>query len=376
MPTCRVCQRHVGVFESAALLRWEHQACKDERETEERREREAFGRLQGLALDAALDSDGLESFADALDGAQLSGPARERLLASGFEAAVERVLGDDHLTVAEQQALNAYRHRFDLSERDLRGKRAWERVERAAFARLEGLAGDAVLDEGLLDEFGAELDAADLSADSRARLLIEAFEHSLEVALDDGILSDDEERAVNEFRERFNLSERDLDRNGLWTQAAEATVLREVMEGNVPEPPQLDQRPPFNLMKSEDLVWVIPNAGYYKTKTVREFRGSSHGVSIRVAKGLYYRPSAFKGRSVSREETVLADRGLLGVTTKHIYFHGERERFRVRYDRIVSFEPFSDGLGIMRDNQRAKPESFVTGDGWFIYNLVTNLSQI
>ena len=29
----------------------------------------------------------------------------------------------------------------------------------------------------------------------------------------------------------------------------------------------------------------------------------------------------------------------------------------------------------MRDNQRAKPESFSTGDGWFIYNLVTNLAQ-
>lgn len=376
MPSCRACGRHVGLFESAGLFRWEHKACKDEREAAEHRERLEFARLQGLAVEAALDSDGLESFAEALDGAQLDGPARERVLASGFEAAVERVLDDDHLAVDEQDALSAYRRRFDLSELDSRGRRALERVERAAFARLEELASDAVLDEALLNEFDTELAAAELSADSRARLLVEAFEHSLETALDDGILSHEEERAVNEFRERFELSERDLDRNGLWTQAAEAAVLREVMEGNVPEPPQLNQRPPFNLMKSEDLVWVIPDAGYYKTKTVREFRGSSHGVSIRVAKGLYYRPSAFKGRSVSREETVLADRGLLGVTTKHIYFHGERERFRVRYDRIVSFEPFSDGLGIMRDNQRAKPESFVTGDGWFIYNLVANLSQL
>ena len=30
----------------------------------------------------------------------------------------------------------------------------------------------------------------------------------------------------------------------------------------------------------------------------------------------------------------------------------------------------------MRDNQRAKPETFTVGDGWFIYNLVTNLSQM
>ena len=65
----------------------------------------------------------------------------------------------------------------------------------------------------------------------------------------------------------------------------------------------------------------------------------------------------------------------MGVTSKHIYFHGARKRFRVRYDRIVSFEPYRDGIGIMRDAQTAKPQTFQTGDGWFIYNLVTNLAQ-
>ena len=50
--------------------------------------------------------------------------------------------------------------------------------------------------------------------------------------------------------------------------------------------------------------------------------------------------------------------------------------FRVRYDRIVDFEPFSDGFGIMRDAQTAKPQSFRTGDGWFAYNLAVNLAQV
>ena len=29
----------------------------------------------------------------------------------------------------------------------------------------------------------------------------------------------------------------------------------------------------------------------------------------------------------------------------------------------------------MRDAQTAKPQTFRTGDGWFPYNLVTNLAQ-
>ena len=69
------------------------------------------------------------------------------------------------------------------------------------------------------------------------------------------------------------------------------------------------------------------------------------------------------------------DIGLLGLTTKHIHFAGSRKRFRVRYDRIVAFEPFSDGFGIMRDAQTARPQTFQTGDGWFAYNLAANLAR-
>ena len=87
-------------------------------------------------------------------------------------------------------------------------------------------------------------------------------------------------------------------------------------------------------------------------------------------------PSTFKSRLIEREETVHQDTGLLGFTTKHIYFSGPKKKFRVRYDKIVDFEPYDDGLGIMNDNQTAKPQAFRTGDGWFSFNLAVNLAQI
>ena len=118
-------------------------------------------------------------------------------------------------------------------------------------------------------------------------------------------------------------------------------------------------------MKSEQLVWVIQGVDYLETVTRRERRGTSHGVSIRVARGLYYRPSTFRSRLIEWEETVHADAGMLGLRTKHIYFAGSRKRFRVRYDKIVAFEPYSDGLGIMRDVQTP---NFRTGYSWS-YNL-------
>ena len=41
-----------------------------------------------------------------------------------------------------------------------------------------------------------------------------------------------------------------------------------------------------------------------------------------------------------------------------------------------AFGPFSDGFGIMRDAQTAKPQGFRTRDGWIAYDLAVNLAQI
>ena len=72
------------------------------------------------------------------------------------------------------------------------------------------------------------------------------------------------------------------------------------------------------------------------------------------------------------------DAGLLGITTKHLYFKGSHTSFRVRLEKIVSFEPFRDGLQIMRDTARAKPEVFTmeTTDVWFAVNLINALVGI
>ena len=48
----------------------------------------------------------------------------------------------------------------------------------------------------------------------------------------------------------------------------------------------------------------------------------------------------------------------------------------MRYDKIADFEPYGDGFSIMKDTQTAKAPAFRTGDGWFSYNLATNLAQM
>ena len=57
-------------------------------------------------------------------------------------------------------------------------------------------------------------------------------------------------------------------------------------------------------------------------------------------------------------KTVHQDKSVPGFKTKHIYYSSDsREKFRIRYDRIVSFEPYEDGFGIMREGpDRETPE--------------------
>ena len=321
-----------------------------------------LGDLETIAVASYVDEDGIRA-----------------AIAEGWHQAVREGLADGILTQDEEVRLRDFREQFAITEQDKASQTAAADLDRAARdrlmldARLAALATTPGDDH--LEDIAHSLEVSELPRSEHRPLLIQAWEAAVEGSLEDGVLSLDEENALIQYLRRFGLEQSDVDANGAYHNMIKSAVIREAAEGLIPE--RLGELPPipFNLMKSEQLVWVIDGVDYYEVKTRRERRGTSHGVSVRVAKGLYYRPSTFSSRSVEWEETVHEDTGLLGVTSKHIYFHGSRKRFRIRYDRIVSFDPYADGIGVMRDAQTAKPQEFRTGDGWFIYNLVTNLAQ-
>ena len=206
--------------------------------------------------------------------------------------------------------------------------------------------------------------------------LIEGWEAAVEHFLEDGALDAEEEKNLVSFIDRFQLSRDTLNKNGAFSRVVKAGVIRDLLEGKVPDRVKIDQPLPFNFQKSEQLIWVFSNVDYLEDRAKTEYKGGSHGVSVRIMKGLYYRVGAFKGEAVSRTERLHVDTGLLGVTTKHVYFSGPKKSLRVRHDNIVSFRPYSDGIAIVRDTATAKPQIFVTGDGWFIHNLLANVAQL
>ena len=218
--------------------------------------------------------------------------------------------------------------------------------------------------------------SAYINKESRNQLLISGWEKAVERAFDDGILTAEEESNLAKLMNYFSLSQADLNQNGAYTKIVKGAVLRDILEGNIPEKIKTSERLPFNFQKTEKIVWVFQDVEYYEEKRRTRYVGGSKGVSVRIAKGLYYRTGAFKGEREQTSETIHADTGLFCATDKHIYFSGSSKRFRIAFNKIVAFEPFSDGMGVQRDAQTATLQTFITGDGWFVYNLITNLAQI
>lgn len=206
-------------------------------------------------------------------------------------------------------------------------------------------------------------------------ILISGWEKAVEYFLNDGNLDLQEEVKLTFFASYFNFTQKDLDRKGFYTNFVKGSVLREIMEGKVPSRIKVEGVLPFNFQKNEQLVWIFKDVKYYEDKVVREYVGGSHGISIRIAKGLYYNMGSFRGKPVETVQRVYVDTGVLAVTTKYIYFHGSKKSFRISYNKIVTFIPYSDGVGIQRDSVKAKPQYFITNDGWFTYNLLVNLAK-
>ena len=205
--------------------------------------------------------------------------------------------------------------------------------------------------------------------------MVEGWGLAVEDYLNNGGLDENEERKLVAFRERFGLQPDALDRNGSWTRMLEAAVVRNLLYGMVPEHVKANGNLPITLMATEKLVWFFNVVKYFDGQVPTPV-GGYHGARVEVAKGAYYRPYGFRGYPVEQCEHSHVDSGSVTVTTRHVYFVGREHWLRVRYDQIVSFTPYSDGIAIQRDADTARPLVFVTGDGWLIYNLLANIRNV
>jgi len=207
-------------------------------------------------------------------------------------------------------------------------------------------------------------------------ILLVAWDKAAEDALADNLLTKEEETRLTELATFFGADAQALSDRPVFMKMVKAAVIRDLCEGKIPIRLQIEGQIPVALQKDEQIIWVFKDVKYFESKTRTQYVGGSQGVSVRVMKGVYYRASAFRGEPVQTTAMVNIDTGLLVVTNRHLTFVGPTKSIRIKYDKIISYTPYSDGIGICRDAVTAKPQVFITNDGRFAYNVIINAAKL
>ena len=192
-------------------------------------------------------------------------------IAEGWHSAVAESLHDGIVTKEEEDRLREFRDNLSIQDDQLNPLR------NAVKDRIEAEARKCALEvrggRGHLEEIDRHMDEAHLEGHQRRNLIISAWEQAVEGSLEDGLLSLDEENALLKYMKHFNLEETELNRRGVHLNMVQAAALRELSEGIVPQR-QIVTGYPFNLMKSEKLIWCFDKVNYHEV-TLR--------ISVRLA---------------------------------------------------------------------------------------------
>lgn len=207
-------------------------------------------------------------------------------------------------------------------------------------------------------------------------ILLNAWDNAAEDAVSENLLTKEKETRLMELGRFFGADPEALTRRPVYPKLVKAAVIRDLCEGKVPPPHQIYGQLPLALQKKEQVIWVFNNTKYYESQTRTHYVGGSQGMSFRVMKGVYYRAGAFRGEPVQITNLVHVDTGLFIVTNKHLTFIGQEKSVRLKHEKIISYTPYSDGIGVCRDAVTAKPQIFVTDDGWFTYNVIVNAAKV
>jgi hypothetical protein len=166
-----------------------------------------------------------------------------------------------------------------------------------------------------------------------------------------------------------------MDSRGGKTRLLKAAILRDLVNGITPRRVQVSDLHVL-LGKDESVIWAFNDVEFFELKTRRTYHGRSNGVSIRIAKGVYYRTSSFKGYPVETQGNELIGKGSLVITNKNVFLIMPGKTIKIGVGKLTSLTPYSDGIGLQRDTVRASSFTCVGLDGWFAYNVVSNLTAL
>lgn len=175
------------------------------------------------------------------------------------------------------------------------------------------------------------------------------IEPAIQAALADDLLDPEEDARIQRLRDRYGGIQLD-DRTAGQLEAARlqyAAWLSPLEPVNVP----------LMLKKGEWCAHAVKATAYEeRQRTVRvDFAGPT--ARVRIMKGVYYRAGSIQAQRITESYHHSYGEGVLGATNKRLLWVSPQKSHSIPLEKIVMFEPFTDGIKIIKDT--GKPLLFV-----------------
>jgi hypothetical protein len=235
---------------------------------------------------------------------------------------------------------------------------------------------EAPIDVSRFKQLAQDMARASFIQDREFRqLAVRGLTKAIVRALDDHVITTAESERIDALGGAFGLTANDLPQN-IQHRFVKAHILRDIDDGRVPNRISIEGGLTPNLERGESVVWAFNTSKYFTTRSRTQYESVSHGVSVRLMKGVYYRAGASKGHAVRTNYMSEEGSGCLLITNRNVLFVGPGKGVKLPFRKILSVQLYSDGIEVLRDGTNAKPAVFKIDDPPFAANLIARLSQI
>jgi len=232
------------------------------------------------------------------------------------------------------------------------------------FSSLIKAAEDGRLSDDEINEIQARFKELELTVDDLEGIRVQAYNAALHAVKSDAIITAEEEKELEKLQKFLKIPESEIAISK--KELSRLRLLTEIQKGN----PPYTSVPNVILQKSEAAYWSEPASILEQRVVRRRYEGGSHGVSIRIAKGLSYRVGAHRGQVVTDKEVQAVSSGELIITTKRVIFRGNTKSFNLRLNKLLELKFYSDGVRLTDDKGKPRIVRFSDKSNTDIVNAI------
>ncbi len=192
--------------------------------------------------------------------------------------------------------------------------------------------------------------------------VVNAFVQDL---LSDRRYSPEDEERLNQLANDLNVSLDFKDKQNL----EKFRILWDIENGNLPVVNDTD----ITIQKSENVYFKDETNWYEDRQTTTRVSYSGPSVRIKICKGVYYRIGSCSPKKVTTTEKKLIDTGTLYLTNKRLIFVGSKSTKTIYLNKILSIEPYVDGVEIVKESGKFPLLKFSSGDAEVFSLLLTKI---